>query len=162
LSGSFLDTTIVIQIAEGIEPAKGRAQALLAGHQPAETPFYALRELLAGHVRVLCETHNALHAAQNHGEAMLALLARSPAEGRKRESRLQAVADAVRQIFEANPSGTREDMKREMLQALAIRASTVWSNARKLRGVRMVQSLECFNEGKIDYGPAGELRGPAD
>jgi hypothetical protein len=26
----------------------------------------------------------------------------------------------------------------------------------------MVQSLECFNEGKIDYGPAGELRGPAD
>jgi hypothetical protein len=162
VAGSYLDTTVVIHIAEGIQPGKSKGEAFVSVNQPAETPYYALQELLAGRIRILCETHNALRAAQNIGEAMLALLARSPAEGRKKESRLQAVAVSLAQAFDARPSGAREDIKREMLQDLAVKTSRLWSKARRLNAVRTVQPLACFNDGKISFGEAGELRGPND
>lgn len=162
MAGSFLDTTIVIKLA-GVDAKEAtKSESYIRSNQPAEAPFYALRELLAGHLRILCDVHNALLAANNPPEATLGLLNLSPATGRTKESKLKVITETMQVIFKANPSGGRQDMKREMLQALAVRASTLWRNAHRLKAVNLVQSLGCFNDGKINYGPAKELRGPSD
>lgn len=161
MTGSFLDTTIVVHIADGVEPSKTKGEAFINTNQPAESPYYALRELLAGHIQILCDAHNVILAAENPAEALCALLRRSPAEGRKKEAKLQAFATSLSDTF-ANPSGTRSDQKREMLQSLALRTNGLWRRAHRLTNVKLVQSLCCFNDGKISYGAAGELRGPND
>lgn len=162
MTGSFLDTTVVVHIAENVEPHKTKGEAFVQANRPAESPYYALRELLEGHVQNLCVTHNVLQAAENPAEALIALLRRSPAEGRKKEAKLQAIAISFYTAFANNPSGARSDIKREILQDLALRINNLWRRARKLKNVNFVQSLGCFNDGKIKYGTAGELRGPND
>ena len=162
MTGYFLETTVVIHIADGVEPQKTNGETYIRANQPAETPFYALRELLAGHLRILCDAHNVLLAAENPAEAMLALHRKSPAEGRKKANKLHALADSMNKTFMANPHGGRQQMKREMLGALALRVNRLWRKAHKLKTVYLVQSLACFNDGRIGYGPSGELRGPGD
>jgi hypothetical protein len=163
LTGSFLDTTVVVHIADRTEPDKTkRGEAFVKANQPAETPYYALRELLDGHLHYLCDAHNAIQAAENIGEALVALLNRSPAEGRKKEAKLKAFASALRETYIDNPAGERGEQKREMLEALALRINSLWRRAHNLRNVNLVQHLGCFNEGKITFGIAGELRGPND
>lgn len=162
MTGSFLDTTVVVHVAENIQPLKTRGEALINASQPTTTPYYALRELLAGHVQIICDAHNTLLATDNPGEATLALLRRSPAEGRKREGKVKILADAVDAVYRAKPMIPLMNSKREILQYLALRANGLWRRAHKLKGVQLVQSLACFNEGKITYGFAGELRGPCD
>ncbi len=162
MTGSFLDTTIVIHIADGPIIDKKKGEAFVTANQPAEMPYYALRELLAGRVRILCEAHNSVHAAENHGEALLALLNRNPAEGRKKEARIKDVADALKRVFNANPEGDRKSLKRELLQDLSMKAVILWRKARNLSSIAKTQSLGCLNDGNINYGDAGELRGPTD
>ena len=162
MAGSFLDTTIVIHIADNVEPGRSKGEAFVKANQPAASPYYALRELLAGHIQILCDTHNAVRAAENPAEALLALHNRSPAEGRKKIARLQALAAALNGTFAANPSGSRNEQKREVLQTLALQANRLWRQARNLSNVTLVQALGCFNNGKISYGASGELRGPND
>lgn len=162
MAGSFLDTTIVVQLAEGATADRAKGQKTVLANHPAQAPFYALRELLAGHVRSLCDAHNVLLAAENAAEAQLALLRISPAEGRKKQGKLQAIALAMQTAFSQNPAGGRQDIKREMLQYLALRVNGLWKRAHALRGVQLVQSLGCFNDGRITFGPAGELRAPGD
>lgn len=162
MSGSFLDTTVIIHIADNVEPIRTKGEEFIKDNQPAESPYYALRELLAGHVQILCEAHNIIQAAENHAEALMALLRRSPAEGRKKEARLQAYSTALANTFAANPLGGRGDQKREMLEAIALRVNRLWRRAHRIKNVKLSQSLGCFNDGKITYGTAGELRGPND
>jgi hypothetical protein len=163
LTGSFLDTTIVVHMADCTELNKKlKGEAFVKANQPADTPYYALRELLAGHIQILCETHNTIQAAENIGEALLALLKRSPAEGRKKEARVQVLSIALRDSFTSNPAGLRGDQKREMLQALALRINGLWRKSHKLNDVKLVQALGCINDGKITRGDAGELRGPSN
>lgn len=162
MSGGFLDTTVVIHAVENSQPAKLNASKAITANTPTKVPYYAYRELLAGKVRILCEAHNKLHASANAGEALLGLLSSSPAEGRKRESRIQALAESFKEIYAANPHGPRSDMKREMLQDLMLRAAGLWRRSRAIPNVESVQFLACFNEGKLTYGAAGELRGPGD
>ncbi len=111
MAGSFLDTTVIMDIADKIVPGKARAEAYITANRPAEAPYYALKELLAGHVQILCDSHN---------------------------------------------------LKRELLQSLALRVTGLWRRAHNLNGVGMVQFLGCFNDGKISYGLSGESRGPRD
>ncbi len=160
MTGTFLDTTVVIHIAEGIKPNNSKGEAFIAVNQPSEMPYYALRELQAGRMRVLCDAHNKLHGSTDPGEALLGLLSISPAEGRKREGKLLALAESLKQVFQRNPDGSRSDMKREMLQAITMKVQRLWTKAQKIQGVKKVQSLACFNEGKLTYGLSGELRGP--
>lgn len=162
MTGSFLDTTVVVHIADNVEPGKTKGEAFIQANQPAESPYYALRELLDGHIQNLCVTHNVLQAAENPAEALLVLHRRSPAEGRKKEAKLLVLATALNATFAGNPSGGRGDQKREMLQYIALKVNGLWRRAHKLKNVNLVQSLGCFNDGKIKYGIAGELRGPND
>lgn len=161
MSGSFLDTTIVITTAEK-SPANlaTAAEQHISANQPAETPYYALRELLAGHIQLLCETYNIMLASTDPGEAFAALLKRSPAEGRKKEARIAALANALGKTYSDNPSGGRDDQKREILQDLSLRINRIWRRAHKLKSVTIVQPLGCFNEGSLTIGPSGEMRGP--
>jgi hypothetical protein len=163
MSGSFLDTTIVVDLSDKKSGASAvAAEIYITANQPAGVPYYALRELLAGHVHTLCDAHNVIKAAGNPAEALLALLNRSPAEGRKREGKISALASAMAQSFSQSPTGSRDELKAEILQSLAIRVNQIWRRAHKLNSVALVQPLGCFNQGSLTYGSAGELRGPGD
>lgn len=162
MTGSFLDTTIVIHMADGPANEKAKANQFVKSNQPAEMPYYALRELLTGRLRYLCEAHNIVLASKNTGEALVALANRSPFEGRKKLGRINDVAASLNNIYIANPTGSRIDDKREVLQDLSMRAVRMWNKSRKLGSVSNVQSLACFNDGNFTHGSSGELRGPAD
>lgn len=162
MTGSFLDTTIVIHVADNTHPFKNKGVAFINANQPSTLPYYALRELLAGHVQILCDAHNIVQSTDDPAEAILAILNRSPAEGRKRESKNKAIASALHFVLKKNPNSPNKDLKREVLQSIALRVNSLWRRARKLNGVALVQSLACFNDGSITYGAAGELRGPSD
>jgi hypothetical protein len=58
------------------------------------------------------------------------------------------------------PQGSRNEMQREMLDELGLKASRIWKKSKKIKNVTLVQQLACFNDGDLDYGPAGELQGP--
>lgn len=160
MAGSYLDTTIVVDIADERQPGKGKAETHLAANPPAEVPYYALRELLAGHVQYICLTHNVMKASENASEAMTALMNRSPAEGRQREGKMRILLSAMKKAYDTNPQGGRQDEKREILQHLALRVNGMWRRSHRLPSVSLVQSLTCFNDGKLTYGPSGELKGP--
>lgn len=162
MSGSFLDTTILIDVTTKSNSEAKRNKEFIDANQPSETPYYALRELLAGYVRNICDVHNVLLAAENPGEAFVALQKCSPFQGRKKETKTQELAAALHSAFKDNASGARNDMKREILQSLMVKASLTWSKAAKIPGVNVVQPLACFNAGNIDLDDAGVLRGPRD
>lgn len=160
MSASFLDTTIVVDLSDPAALGRKKAQTHITQNQPASAPYYALRELLAGHVQVLCDAHNVILASDTPAEAALALLNRSPAEGRKREAKSRALLMAMEGAFTGNPTGSRGELKREMLQNLAIRANRIWRKASAVPSFSLVQDLGCFNSGGLSRGPADELRGP--
>lgn len=160
MAGSFLDTTIVIELVDGNEPSKTCAESHIANNPPVETPYYTLKELLSGHLQYICQTHNILLASENAAEAILALINRSPVEGRKREARLRILANEVSKVFESDPTGQRQTVKREVLEALALRAAKIWRKAHHIRSVGLTQPLSCLNDGDISHGSSGELQGP--
>lgn len=162
MAGSFLDTTIVVNLVDGDAPSKELAEAHIASHSPAQIPYYALKELLSGHLQYLCQTHNVLLASANPAEALIALLNRSPAEGRKREARVRTLATEIEKVFTINPTGQLQTAKREVLEALALRAAKIWRNAHRIGTAGLTQQLGCFNDGKLTFGPSGELKGPRD
>lgn len=161
MSGSFLDTTIVVDLCDNKSPSDVKnIKDHLRNNQPAEAPYYALRELLAGHVQGLCETHNILNAASTPAEALTALVNRSPAEGRKKNARIEIFSNILDKSFADGANGARSEIKSEMLQALAIRTNQLWRKAQKISSVELVQPLGCFSTGSLSYGSAGELRAP--
>jgi hypothetical protein len=160
MAGSYLDTTIVVDIADERLPGKDKAVAHLAANSPAVVPYYALRELLAGHVQYICLTHNVMKASECASEAFTALMNRCPAEGRQREGKMRILLSAMQKAYNTNPQGGKQDEKREILQHLALRVNGMWRRSHRLHSVSLVQSLNCFNDGKLTYGPSGELKGP--
>lgn len=162
MAGCFLDTTIVVNIADKNDPQYTKSSAYIATNQPAIMPYYALRELLVGYVQILCDSHNAIQASDNPAEALIALLRLNPMQGRKKEARIKILAEELKGCFDANQTGQRDQLNREMLQSLALRVNSVWRRAKRINGVSLKQPLGCFNDGKITYGESGELRGPND
>ncbi|WP_139202370.1 hypothetical protein [Frateuria terrea] len=155
-----MDTTVLVEIAD--LQAGSSARSFISANQPAEVPYYALRELLAGLLRTLCDAHNKLVAAENPAEAFLVLTALHSVAGRKKDSAIRALAVELSEAFKANPDGPRSDLKREMLQAFSLKIASLWKQARRPSQCAAVQSLACFNAGDLARGEAGELRGPND
>jgi hypothetical protein len=162
VTASFLDTTIVIDLVDGEDQNRKLAEKYIASHLPAEVPYYALRELLSGHLQYLCQTHNILLAASNAAEAIVALLDRNPAEGRKRETRVRLLASEMAKVFDTDPESQRQTVKREVLEAIALKAAKIWRNSHRIANVSLTQHLGCFENGKITFGLSGELIGPGD
>lgn len=161
MTASFLDTTVLIHFVEPGNSLSPQTERFVYTHQPAQVSYYAFRELLTGRVRLLCEVHNAILSANDPGEALLALSKRADAEGRKKGARIEEVARILSQLFSQHPNRGRDEMKREALEALALRAGSLWARARRHSKLVSVQNLACFNEGKLSFGDAGELRGPS-
>lgn len=162
MSGSFLDTTVVVEIAQESDVGKTWAAPYVSAHAPAEAPSYALRELLAGKVHIICDAHNKVQAAENMMEAVLAFMRLPPIAGRKKDGPIQAIVQALKPCFEPGSTKSAEEMKRETLGALALAARDLWHRARNLDGVAVVQALSCFDPGNLIRGAAKELRGPND
>lgn len=160
MSESFLDTTILVRLV--VSESDVALSEYLSSNLPARVPYYAVREFLTSLVRSTCDAHNKLSAAENPGEAILAFLSLPPVVGRKRDAGIRVVADEISKAFEKNPNGSRANLKRELLQALALKAVRLWKRARRPVLCSLVQSLGCFNSGEISRGEAGELRGPHD
>lgn len=160
MSGSFLDTTIVVLLAEDQQPLAGRVNAFLTSNRPVEFPYYALRELLAGHLRVLCDVHNRIKASTNIGEALEALASMNPLVGRKKSAALSAFAGSLKREFQKRPAGDRDQLGPEMARDIALQVFRIWERARRSKSGGMVHPLACFGDGPLTVGEAGELRGP--
>ncbi|WP_229511865.1 hypothetical protein [Paraburkholderia terrae] len=157
-----MDTTLVVEFAEKSPLAKTWGSNHVKANTPAEAPYYALRELLAGKVRYLCDAHNRLQAAESLPEALDGLLKLPPVSGRKRDVPLKTLVEELSKAFQQDRAGTLDDHKREMLQSLALRVTRLWNNARKAKNYDVIQHLACFNDGALSRGTASTLRGPSD
>jgi len=162
LAGSFLDTTVLIDLVDHRAPGKVKAEAFISANQPAKVPYYALRELVSGHLHYICQAHNVLLASSTPPEATLALLNRNPMEGRRKEARARILLSEMEAVFASNPNGQRSTVKREVLEALALRAARLWRKAHQVPSSELTQPLGCFNDGNLSYGHSGELKGPKD
>lgn len=162
MSGCFLDTTIVIELADGAAATSKWAAGIVASNQPAQVPFYAFRELLTGRLRLLCDAHNRLVASENAAEALLSISRLPGKAGRKKEGPLHAILEALHRAFDGNPSGGRLDLKREILQDLSIKIALLWKRSQSLESVKAVQELSCFNGGNLTRQAGGQVVGPRE
>lgn len=160
MTRSFLDTTVVIDVADSQSPNNTHSVSYLAVNTPVEFPYYALRELLAGHLRILCDVHNRVKTSTHIGEALLSLTRMNPIAGRKKSSALDAFAVSLSRRFSASSTGDRSDLKREVADDLALHLTRIWMRARRAKNMSVVQPLACFEPGDLVLGEAGELRGP--
>ena len=162
MSGSFLDTTIIVNISDKENQSLKASENFITQNQPSEAPYYALRELLAGHMQNLCDVHNTILASENIAEAFISLSSKNFFAGRKKGSKLDIGYETLKKLFTDNLNAPRNQMKTEALEWLFIRANMIWRKAIKPKNVDIVQSLGCFNIGKLSLGLANELRGPND
>src|SRR5947209_291479 len=116
MAGSFLDTTVLVNLVNSEEPTKTNNESFVRQHQPSEAAYYSLRELLAGYIRYLCTAHNEILGAESHAEALLAILNRPPTRGR--DFAAKAIALSLQEAFFSIQSGSAADFKREGLQAM--------------------------------------------
>ena len=135
--------------AEPGHPGAEKAEVLIRGAGRAEVPYYASHELLSGRIRILCECHNVVLSATNPAEALQALSMRSPFEGRKKVARIQALTEALVEAFAQAPSGPRDQLKTEVLGALALKTAQLWIKSRNHNRLDKVQPLSCFIDGNL-------------
>lgn len=162
MAGCFLDTTALIDLSDHYLGCLAETKKAIHEHKPVEVPFYALRELLAGRARQMCDVHNVLKSASDPGEALIGLSRRSPMEGRSKAAKIELIAEILRECYKQNPKGGRDLVKDEGLGWLKLRAQMLWKRAKAANGLEKVQPLACFNDGAISIGSSGELRGPND
>lgn len=160
MTGSFLDTTIIVNISDPACSNKEKSSDLVNKNQPCDSPYYALRELMAGHLHNLCDLHNIILASENIGEALSAISRRSFFSTRQANGKTEVFSKLLSNAFENNPDGSRSEMANEMLEDLALRINMLWRSSKKLKKVDYIQALGCFDAGKLKIGLAGELVGP--
>jgi hypothetical protein len=160
LSDSFVDTTILVAVADPHDGKNANAEAALAARAQNDLPNYALRELQAGVLRYLCDVHNVILSSANFAEALVGLTQASAFQGRQKAAKIQIAADTLNEVFAGNPHGARSDITDEAVEALALRIAQLWLVARSHKRLTNTQPLTCFNDGDLHRGTAGELRGP--
>ena len=156
----FVDTTVLIDVAEGSEPIRSNTRSLAAASGPLELPDYALRELLAGKVQILCDAHNRVSASGNAAAAIESVLALAGFKARTVTSTAAAIASTLKKALD-KPGMSANDATREVLQDLKIQAARLWRNARGVPFFTSVQQLSCIAMGPIHIDNATDtLRGP--
>jgi len=160
LSQSFVDTTVLVAVADVQQPNRPAAEAALATHTQNDLPNYALRELQAGVLRYLCDVHNALLSSENISEALVALNNLPNVQGRQKQAKIQILSNTLQEVFTGNPSGARSAMTEEAIGALSLRIAQVWLSAREHKRLTNTQQLSCFNDGDLTRDAAGSVRGP--
>lgn len=156
MTGSFLDTTIVVNVADRGDVA---TKAFLEANPPVAVASYALRELLVGHLQILCDVHNRIRAAASIDEVLASLVAMNPVVGRKKQGALQAFAVAFSNRVSQNANKSVMQVGKEMTEDLALRITRSWIRAKRLTA--QVQPLGCFAPGDLAIkAGTGEIRGP--
>ncbi len=162
MSQSFVDTTVLVAVADAQQLNRAAAEAALAARTQNDLPNYALRELQTGVVRYLCEVHNVLLSSANFAEALVALHKLPVIQGRQKSAKLQIAADTLKTVFTGNPNGDRSAITEEMIGALSLRIAQLWLSARAHKQLTNTQPLSCFNDGDLTRDAAGSIRGPQD
>jgi hypothetical protein len=162
MPASFLDTTVLIDLSDSRQSARISSEQFVRLNQPSEVAEYALRELLTGVVRYYCDAHNILIASQNVPEAIVAVLQRFFMGPRRSAAVIRVLAASLSNIFGTGAAVSGDDSKREALQAIKMKAASLWNRANNLKNVTRVHPLACFNGGDIAIGGGGLLRGPND
>ncbi len=163
MSGCFLDSTVLVHLSQDDEPEKTKCESFVGANQPAEVPYYAPRELLAGLVNYYCIAHNRLLASQTVVEAVIALSNMPAVAGRRREVPASTLLQALNTAWPQGQALSPEDGRRECLQDIMILATQLWDRACAPKLVKYVQHLACFNAGALSVNSTSrELRGPND
>jgi hypothetical protein len=157
----FVDTTILIEVAEKRAPTPQQVKAFVAVNGAADVSDYAYRELVAGRLQQICDAHNRVLAAQDPAEAIGAILRQSAFRARSATASATAVAQALSIALQASTS-SRGDVKREVQQALQMQAGLLWRRAMRDPAFVGSQPLACFAKGPLTVDPvSGALKGPS-
>jgi len=161
--GCFIDTTVLVHAARRDEPMYSQARRFAEANLPALLADYALRELFAGVIQILCDAHNRVLAADNAAEATASILRLASFAARTSVAKAVAISDALSRALGGAAPRTPMDMKREVLQDLMVSAARLWRNAQRVQFFEQTQPLSCFGKGDIAIDAAtSALRGPGD
>lgn len=158
MSGCIVDTTVLVGVAQDEQPLARQAKAFCAANTPAVLPDYALRELMAGKVGILCDAHNKVLASENVIEVIASLLQRA-GFGRTQVAKAQAILLPIKAMFGGAASVNVADVKRQVLEQLMIAANQLWRNSKKIPYFDHEQPLQCFSTGPLVL-TQGILKGP--
>jgi hypothetical protein len=158
VSGCFLDTTIVVDFAHNNQPQTAKALAHTKINEPIAVAEYAYRELLVGRVGLLCDAHNAVVASTNVVEVALSLSVRG-AFARTPRAQEQEILKLLKVMFQKK-SVDPAQARRDIAESLMIQANKVWRRGSRYPAATRVQSLACFNNGRLTLDQNGLLQGP--
>lgn len=163
MAGSFLDTTVVVDLGTPSSPGHTKAISLVSANQPSLVAEYAYRELLAGPVQILCDAHNRVLAAPSPAAAIASVLKGAAFAGRTSTAKAHAIATALHAALSATGTFSANDVRRDVLQSLMLCATRLWHRAQAPQGVTRTQTLACASRGPLAIDPSTKaLRGPGN
>jgi hypothetical protein len=162
--GCFIDTTLIVAVAEEQKTLIADTLQHAALNAPAEVPHYALREFLAGVINTICNAHNRLLDSENPAEAFLSVLSLPTYAGRTRDGQIKALADALGNALSTQTKANNEPkfigVRRDMCHHLLLTAQRQWKRAKSIKPFIQVQPLGCFIGGDLDLDEKGYVVGP--
>jgi hypothetical protein len=148
-------------VSQKRQPIAKAALAHTKANPPVEIADYAYRELLVGRVKLLCDAHNKLIAADNVVEVAISFVVRG-SFGRTGLAQARQILEPLKDMFDEKSKINPVDAKREIQEELMVIATKLWRAAAKFPLARRVQPLPCFNSGSLSLDNNGLLRGPND
>lgn len=162
MTKGFADTTILVAVAEEVDPTQSRTKRFVAAEGPIDLPDYAKREFSVGKLQQVCDAHNRVLAAENPAEAIDSILSLAGFRPRTAVGTARAAAAALSEALRGDASRTTVEVKREVLQALRLKAGTLWRRAQRDPAFSAVQPLSCFSGGPLQSDRStGTLNGPS-
>lgn len=149
----YIDTTILVKVAEKDPLVAKKALTHAIDNRPAEVPHYAYREMSAGVLHRLCSLQQRIATSENPAEALAAILSLPPQSGRNREAPLQEFQKSLFKALNVTASTSGpiyEVVKDEMCSELALKAQRLWSRATRAKEFNPVDPLSCFQVQDLD------------
>jgi hypothetical protein len=143
----YIDTTILVKVAERDPLIGQKASTHAVNNRPAQVPHYAYREMSAGVLHRLCSLQQRIATSINPAEALAGILALPPQSGRNRESPLQDFQKALFNALNVTTSSSGpiyEVVRDEMSSELALKAQRLWSRAIRAKEFSSTEPLSCF------------------
>jgi len=161
MTGSFADTTVLVEIAENLSGIQTEIRTHLDKNPPGQVPDYALREFLSGRLQILCTAHNKLLASSSVPEAIAAFAKVGGFSARSTFAKIAELAGALDAVMKSKTSVTEEEAKREVTEYLALAAAKRWIKAKRPSPLQYIQPLSCLNRGDLSFDAAGAITGPS-
>jgi hypothetical protein len=143
----YIDTTIVVKVAERDPLIAKKAIEHASKNNPAQVPHYAYREMSAGVLYRLCSLQQRIATSENPAEALAGILRLPPQSGRNREGPLQEFQKSLFNALQVNGVGAEpiyKTIRDEMSSELALKAQRLWRRATRAKEFTPVDPLSCF------------------